>query len=417
MSFKNWAALAAVIASLPAFAQQGAPLALEQAQHLALERSLAPAAYSAKARSAREMARASARLPDPVLKLAVENLPASGMDRFNVSAESMTMRSIGVMQEYTRSDKRQARVRRYESEAGMAAAERSLATSDIERDTALAWLDAWYAQSMLALVGEQRQQAGMEAQAVDAAYRGGRASQADLLAARSMVALFDDRIAELAQREASARAMLARWIGSHAAQPLAGKPDIGRLRDGHDALGGGLPEHPQVAVFDRQVDIAVARAREAHAERSTDFSVELMYQNRSSAYGDMLSFGVSVPLQWNRRNRQDREHTAALAMAEQARNLRDEAERAHDAEVQVLHDTWRANLARLGRYQGEIVPLAASRSAAALAAYRGGKAALAELLAARRSELDARLQALQLESDTAALWARLNFLIPTKGHQ
>ena len=142
-----------------------------------------------------------------------------------------------------------------------------------------------------------------------------------------------------------------------------------------------------------------------------------MYQKRAAAYGDMASVSVSVPLQWNRANRQDREHAAALAMLEQARSLRDEAEREHDAEIRILHDTWRANLDRLGRYDATIVPLAESRSAAALAAYRGGKASLADLLAARRSELDTRLQALQLESDTAALWARLNSLTPSKGHQ
>jgi hypothetical protein len=35
------------------------------------------------------------------------------------------------------------------------------------------------------------------------------------------------------------------------------------------------------------------------------------------------------------------------------------------------------------------------------------------LLAARRSESEVRLQALQLEADTARLWAQLNFLYPS----
>jgi hypothetical protein len=38
------------------------------------------------------------------------------------------------------------------------------------------------------------------------------------------------------------------------------------------------------------------------------------------------------------------------------------------------------------------------------------------LLLARRSEIDLRLQALQLEQDTARLWAQLNFLIPVDAH-
>ena len=64
------------------------------------------------------------------------------------------------------------------------------------------------------------------------------------------------------------------------------------------------------------------------------------------------------------------------------------------------------------RYEREIIPLASRRSDAVVAAYRGGKSSQGDVLAARRAELEARLQALQLENETARLWAQLNFLIP-----
>ena len=53
-----------------------------------------------------------------------------------------------------------------------------------------------------------------------------------------------------------------------------------------------------------------------------------------------------------------------------------------------------------------------ARTQATLAAYRGAKATLTDVLLARRSEIDVRLQALQLDTDTARLWAQLNFLYP-----
>ena len=37
---------------------------------------------------------------------------------------------------------------------------------------------------------------------------------------------------------------------------------------------------------------------------------------------------------------------------------------------------------------------------------------ITDLLLARRNETDMRMQAVQLEMDTARLWAQLNFLIP-----
>jgi outer membrane protein TolC len=89
----------------------------------------------------------------------------------------------------------------------------------------------------------------------------------------------------------------------------------------------------------------------------------------------------------------------------------------HTAETRNLVGEWRTGLERMQRYEHELVPLARQRAEAVLAAYRGGKAQLADVLAARSSELDARLQSLQVEAETARIWARLNFLFPTAAMQ
>jgi outer membrane protein TolC len=127
----------------------------------------------------------------------------------------------------------------------------------------------------------------------------------------------------------------------------------------------------------------------------------------------MVSVGISLPLQWDQGHRQDRALASKLALLDQARAEREEMLRAHVAETRTMLDEWQSDRKRLARYQKELLPLAHERTDALLAAYRGGKAALADVLAARRNETEQRLQALQLESDTASLWAKLNFLAPT----
>jgi outer membrane protein TolC len=102
--------------------------------------------------------------------------------------------------------------------------------------------------------------------------------------------------------------------------------------------------------------------------------------------------------------------SSKLALVEQAKAEREEALRAHIAETRSMIDEWRNDRERIARYRRELIPLAGERTAAELAAYRGGKTGLTDVLAARRNELDVRLQALQLEADTARLWAQLNFL-------
>lgn len=106
-----------------AFAQ---PLSLAEAVRLAEQRALTPAAAESNARASRELAVAAAQRPDPVLRAALDNLPVDGPDRFSVARDFMTMRSIGVMQTFTREDKRRARAARFEREADAALAERAV---------------------------------------------------------------------------------------------------------------------------------------------------------------------------------------------------------------------------------------------------------------------------------------------------
>jgi outer membrane protein TolC len=75
----------------------------------------------------------------------------------------------------------------------------------------------------------------------------------------------------------------------------------------------------------------------------------------------------------------------------------------------MLND-WRSGKQRVARYADSLVPLAQQRTEAALSAYRGGKGDLASVLAARRDELELRIQALAAELETARAWASLNFI-------
>ena len=392
----------------------GAGLTLAQAQQRALALSRELPAQDASIAAARELAVAAGRLPDPVLRAGIENLPVSGADRFNIGADFMTMRSIGVMQELTASGKRKLRAAEMKGAADKAAAEKDVAVARIERATAQAWLDLYFAQQMLAVVRQQAGQVDLDLQAADAAYRAGKGSQGDVFAARGRIVAAQDKIDEFDTRVRTARTALARWAGPDADAAAAGLPDIDHVRLDPDALDHQLAHHPEIAVLDREEAVARTAARLADAERHPDWTVEVALQHRGQGYSDMVSVGVSVPLQWDRKNRQDRTLAARILQADRIRDERDERLRAHTAEVRTLLDEWQSNRERLARYRRELVPLAADQSAAVLAAYRGGKAALADVLAARRNELDVRLQALQLEAGAAQRWAQLNFLYPSE---
>lgn len=406
------AVLAAGLLCTPAYATESL-LTLAEAQRQAVLRSRQLPAQDAAISAARQMAVAAGQLPDPVLKAGVDNLPIAGPDRLSLGNDFMTMRRIGIMQELTRSDKRQLRAQRFEREADKSRAARTAAAAAIERDTALAWLDRYFAERMAAVTVDQVAQASLEIEAADGAYRAGRGSQAELLAARSALAMAMDRRSELQRRVRNARTMLARWTGADADAPLAGTPPMDTIKLDPATLDAQLARHPQVALMNRQEDIAQTEAKLAQANKTSDWSVEVVFQQRGAAYANMISVGVSVPLQWDRKNRQDREHAARLVAVDQAKAERDEVLRAQIAETRTMIGEWENGRERLARFERELMPLADERTVATVAAYRGGKASLADVLASRRNEIEIRLQALQLQMDNARLWARLNFLLPS----
>jgi outer membrane protein TolC len=121
---------------------------------------------------------------------------------------------------------------------------------------------------------------------------------------------------------------------------------------------------------------------------------------------------VAIPLQIDAKNRQDRELSARLAGVEQMRAQREEALREHLAETRNWLQEWHSNRDRLANYDTTLIPLTAQRTNATLAAYRGGGGPLVAVLEARRAEIDARMERLRLEMETAGLWAQLEYLVP-----
>jgi outer membrane protein TolC len=390
------------------------PLTLAEAQRRAVERSRQISGQDAAAVSSRQMAVAAGRLPDPVLQLGIDNLPIDGPDQFSATRDFMTMRRIGVMQEFTRSEKRQLRAQRFEREAEKSLAEKTAAIAAIHRDTAMAWLDRYYAEVMAAVIAQQAREVQLEIMAVESAYRAGRGTQVDVLAAHSALVELEDQASEFDRRIRTAKTALARWVGETAEAPLAGKPTIDSIRLDTSALDAQLADHPEITVLAKQEEIASTEARIARAEKKADWSLEVMYQQRGSAFSNMVSVGVSIPLQWDQKNRQNRELASKLAMAEQAKAEREEALRAQIGEVRAMAVEWENGRERLARYERELVPLARERTRAALAAYQGAKASLTDLLLARRDEIDVRMRSVQLEMEVARLWAQLNFLFPDR---
>ena len=407
------ASVAALIFAMGAQLWAAEPLTLAEAQSIAVGRSGQLLAQDALALAAREQAVAAGQLPDPVLKLGIDNVPANGPDRGSLTRDFMTMRRIGIAQEIPRGEKRQLRAEKFAREAERVQALRQLTQANVQQGTALAWLDRYYSQAQHDLLQRQIEEAGLQVEAADSAFRGNRGSQADVFAARAAVIVLQDRLSQIDRLSRGAALMLARWVGVAAAErPLSGLPSWQSTRLQDDVLNEHLKRHPDLLAIGAEIDAAETEARLAQANKQSDWSVEASYAQRGPAFSNLVSIGVSIPLQWNPKDRQDRELAARLARVDEAKARYDDALRKTEAEVRSLLNEWQTGKDRLVRFRDELIPATRQRTEAALTGYRTGKGDLTSALAARRDEIEVRLQALTLEMETARSWAQLNFLFP-----
>src|SRR5207253_15050 len=350
------------------------PFTLAEAQRVALSRSKQLEASQLGVSASKALAIAAGERPDPVAKIGLENLPINGPERFSVQRDFMTMRSVGIMQEISRPSKLRARAAESGEAVRLAEAKKVQTLVELRRDSALAWLNRYYAEAADRTVLQQLEAVRLEVTAADAAYRGGHGTAADVLTARQAFAEFEDLASESSREVSAAKLALDRWVPGASDHALVGNPAIDTIPLHKHGLDAQLARHPEILALERREELARAGAEAARADRRPDWSVELVYSQRGIGYSNMVTLELTVPLEIRRASRQDQRLAAKLAEASQAKAEREDMLREHAAEIATMIDAWDSARERLERYRTSIVPLATDRVVAARAAYRGGKA-------------------------------------------
>ena len=402
-----------VLLALLAFpALAAAPLTLQQAAVLAVARAPLVRAGHAREDAARADRERAGRWPDPHLVFGVQNLPVQGPGAFSTAADAMTMRTVGFSQAIPSGARLAAE--RAGARAGEAAAnaETEQARLNTRQAAAAAWVSLWAAgQARDQIEGLQRQNA-LAIVVAKARLAGGTGSAADALAADAAQAELANRLDAANAAVESARAALVRWIGSEAARAdLAASPDFARLPVSAARLLEIPDQQAPLLGWASREDRAEAALQGARASRHPDWSVDFSYGARAPGLPSMVMLQVGVRLPLFAADREDQDVLARRADLEAVRAEREDARRAQVEVVQRLLATWQGYGRQVRRDRETLLVLAADRSAAALAAYRGG-ASLQPWLEARRDEISTRLDyvgALNAWGDT---WVQLAYLLP-----
>lgn len=402
-------ALFFLAAAQPLYAQSAGRLSLDEVLDIAQGNAPALNAAADGAQAAREMAVAAGQLPDPVLRLGVDNLPINGADRLNLSRDFMTMRRIGVMQEYVSADKRALLRRRGELDSLRQDAARHSLAANLRRDVATAWFERYYAAKSREFLKTLEAEIELQLRTLAAQVRAGKASVTESTIATAVLLQTRDRMLVADKQARLAQIALARWLGQEAAREPGMAPNIEVLAL-DPANPAAITSVPAVQAHASERELAQADLAIAESSKRPNWSWELAYSQRGSAYSNMVSFGVSIPLPTNAANKQDRDIAAKQAQLEQANALHEDMRRETQAGVSSAYAEWQSLVDRHKKLADALLPVARQRIELSLAAYRGGQGSLAAVLEARRAEVEAQLQLLDLQRETARLWAQLQYV-------
>ena len=395
------AATALAAALLPDLATAGA-LTFDTALDTAVQRSESARAGRAGLQSAAEALRGAGRLPDPTLNVGIDNLPVTGPDRLHTARDSMTMKRIGLSQEWVSAEKRAARRQAAEALFGRQGVAVAAAIAETRLQTALAYLDAFYAGEALKLATLTEHHAHEEVVAARGRLASANADGQEVLARLGARGTAEDESAEVRQQQNAAVVQLERWIGSRENElspPVLAPP----LTE-----AAYVEAHPAVAALRRDLDVARQEAAVTAANRRPDWTWGVSYGQRTG-YSDMLTIGVSVPLPLAPGERQDRDTAARLALADKAEADLAEATRAAAAEYRNLVGDARRLQERIERWRSGVVTPASQRSAVATAAYGSNQTRLVTLFEARHAEVEAQRKLLALQRDLARVQAQLAY--------
>lgn len=395
-----------------------AALSFEEALRSAL--ALAPLLEARRSQLAarREEAARAAALPDPRLTLGLANWPVTGAQAFDLRADDMTMKQIGVTQEFPARAKREARRlvadRGIEQAQALTAAERLA----VRRAAAQAWIAAWAAEREVAALRSQRGPASVAIRAAGARLAGATGSATDALATQAAALELENRIDAAEASLQAARAGLARWLDAEPAdlRTEGAPPDLttlptaaAALQSSIDRQGALLPWRAREAVAEAELDAAVA-------EKRPDWSLGVTYGQRDRmpngrARSDMLMVEFAIGLPLFPRDRQDRGIAARRAELDAVVAEHEDALRTQTEAVRKGLAEWEGLKRQVARKETQILPLAHDRTATALAAYAAG-GELQPWLDARRDEIQLHVEHARHLGELGRAWANLAYLLP-----
>lgn len=418
------------------------------------------------------------QLPDPVVSVNLANLPVDG---FDFSQEPMTQFQLGVTQAFPRGHSRslwqQQLVELSEQQPLMRMDRRAQVAVSVSHT----WLDSYRYRESIRLVEENKDLFEDLVDIVQSRYSSalGSTSQYDLIRAQLELTQFEERLIQLQQKQEAIQMLLGEWLpisadngnrlsaslsnssanssanspvnssANSSADSLALSSDLPELELLHFGANGAeinnglvantaavannnsaylrllsdqLQRHPAIASIEQRIRAAGSGVELAQQNYKPQWGVKAMYGYRDddvngNSRADFFSLGLSMDVPLFTNNRQDKQVQSAVADVEQLKTQKALLLR----KMRAQFESERARLRLLDRrqliYRKQLLREVHAQAEAALTSYTNDEGDFSEVVRARIAELNAHIDALNIDIDRLKTIASLNYFFASSTHQ
>ena len=390
------------------------PLTLADAIQLATQSQPLLQSLDDAAASTRQAAVAEGQLPDPKLKFGMINLPVTTRDALRFDRDDQTMLNVGYSQEMVPLKKRELASNKLKAMADEFHSEQVATARSIERDVALAWLDVYEAQRKSELYQHIVDEMTAERKVMVAGVSSGGAKTSEVLAMDTEISMTNEKRIYAVRDERKARAALARWIGASASRPISSELPVMTNSTDSATYANEIEKHPLLQNAHQSEKVAQLEVDSAQANLERNWGWEVGYGKRFADRSDMLSFQVSIDLQLDRANRQDRRTAEKLVLVEKAQKITEDKRRELSADLEGALADAQAAEARENVHLSSLIPNAAARLNVAQAGYAAGKNSLSDVWEARRSVIEIELDHWTILTDRQRAAVKIGYLLNDK---
>jgi len=373
------------------------------------------------------MSVAAGSLPDPQVSLSVANLP---LDSFSFNQDAMTQLRVGVSQMFPQGRTLDIKKRQLEIEAEAHPYQRQDRQAKVTVTVSHLWLDAFRAKETIALIEENRSLFEQLTDIATSSYSSamGGTRQHDIIRAQLELTRLIDRVTMLGQVRDAYQEKLSEWfigqsledgdftIAGDMPNTLLARPDLsaaGVMVDDEE-LYNTLDDHPLVLALIQKIDASDAGVDLAKQKYKPAWGLNASYGRRgSNSFGanlpDNVTVGVTLSVPLFTANRQDKEYSAALSRREAVRTEKWQLLRQLKSGFETAHAQLMKLDERKDLYENRLLPQMSEQAEASLTAYTNDDGDFAEVVRARIAELNAKIDALNIDVDRQKTIIQMNY--------